>query len=108
MLTAFVIYLLGVAGLGWAAHRFMSGRHFVKECFLGNRQLGAWVLAISFAATAISGGSFMGFPALIYKNGWVMALLFSLSASWLVTITVSLVTRQPTPETLRRYFFFDN
>lgn len=74
MLFAFVAYLIGVAVLGWAAHRFLSGGSFVKEYFLGNRQLGAWVLAISFAATAISGGSFMGFPALIYNNGWVMAL----------------------------------
>jgi len=74
VLFAFLTYLVGVAVLGWAAHRFLSGGAFVKEYFLGNRQLGAWVLAISFAATAISGGSFMGFPALIYTNGWVMAL----------------------------------
>jgi Na+/proline symporter len=26
------------------------------------------------AATAISGGTFMGFPSLIYTNGWIMAL----------------------------------
>ncbi len=74
MLTAFIIYLIGVAALGWIAHRFMRGGSFVQEYFLGNRRLGAWVLAISFAATAISGGSFMGFPALIYNKGWVMAL----------------------------------
>ncbi len=74
MLTAFAVYLIGVFALGWAAHRFLARGSFVKEYFLGNRQLGAWVLAISFAATAISGGSFMGFPALIYTNGWIMAL----------------------------------
>src|SRR4029453_1636103 len=74
MLIAFVAYLIGAAALGWFAHRLLSGGSFVKEYFLGNRKLGAWVLAISFAATAISGGTFMGFPALIYTNGWVLAL----------------------------------
>jgi SSS family solute:Na+ symporter/sodium/pantothenate symporter len=31
-------------------------------------------LALTVAATAISGGTFMGFPSLIYSNGWIMAL----------------------------------
>ncbi|HZN58171.1 MAG TPA: sodium/solute symporter [Planctomycetota bacterium] len=74
MLTAFLIYLVGVGALGWIAHRFLTEGQFVKDYFLGNRRLGPWVLALSFAATAISGGTFMGFPALIYTNGWVMAL----------------------------------
>lgn len=74
MLTAFLAYLAGVLFLGWLAHRHMSGGSFLKEYFLGNRSLGAWVLAISFGATAISGGSFMGFPALIYTHGWSLAL----------------------------------
>ncbi|MBI4602538.1 MAG: sodium/solute symporter [Planctomycetes bacterium] len=74
MLVAFVCYLIGVGLLGWAAHRYFSSGSFVKGYFLGNRMLGPWVLALSFAATAISGGSFMGFPSLIYTNGWVMAL----------------------------------
>jgi SSS family transporter len=74
MLTAFLIYLVGVGALGWVAHRFLTEGQFVKDYFLGNRRLGPWVLALSFAATAISGGTFMGFPALIYTNGWVMAL----------------------------------
>lgn len=74
MLAAFLAYLVGVGLLGWLAHRYLSGGSFVQEYFLGNRQLGTWVLAISFAATAISGGTFMGFPALIYTNGWILAL----------------------------------
>jgi sodium/pantothenate symporter len=74
VLVAFGLYLVGVATLGVFAHRYLSRGSFVKEYFLGNRGLGPWVLALTVAATAISGGTFMGFPSLIYTNGWIMAL----------------------------------
>ena len=44
------------------------------EFFLGSRNLGLWAFALTFAATSASGGSFMGFPSLIYTHGWVLAL----------------------------------
>lgn len=74
VLIAFIGYLLGVAALGVFSHRYLSRGSFLKEYFVGNRGLGPWVLALTVAATAISGGTFMGFPSLIYTNGWVMAL----------------------------------
>ena len=74
VLATFAGYLVGVAALGLFAHRYLGRGSFVKEYFLGNRGLGPWVLAMTVAATAISGGTFMGFPSLIYTNGWVMAL----------------------------------
>src|SRR5438128_11214290 len=74
VLVAFACYLVGVAALGVFAHRYLTRGSFVKEYFLGNRGLGPWVLALTVAATAISGGTFMGFPSLIYTNGWIMAL----------------------------------
>src|SRR5215475_2772572 len=74
VLVAFACYLVGVAALGVFAHRYLTRGSFVKEYFLGNRGLGPWVLALTVAATAISGGTFMGFPSLIYSKGWVMAL----------------------------------
>ncbi|MFO0953684.1 MAG: sodium transporter [Isosphaeraceae bacterium] len=62
--------------LGTAASRVAaSGRGrggFVTSYFLGNRALGAWALALT--ATVQSGGTFMGFPALVYSHGWVVAL----------------------------------
>jgi SSS family solute:Na+ symporter/sodium/pantothenate symporter len=45
---------------------------FVQGYFLGNRGLGAWALALT--ATVQSGGTFMGFPSLVYSYGWVVAL----------------------------------
>ena len=44
----------------------------MKGFFLGNRGLGAWALALT--ATVQSGGTFMGFPSLVYTHGWIVAL----------------------------------
>src|ERR1700722_3163108 len=74
VLTAFPCYLIGVVLLGIWSHRLVKKGNFVKNYFVGGRQLGAWVLALSVAGTAISGGTFTGFPAYIYSYGWVMAL----------------------------------
>jgi Na+/pantothenate symporter len=72
---AFLAYMLGVAGLAWWAGRFLARpKSFVSEYFLGSRNMSSWTLAISFAATCISGGTFAGFPALIYTHGWIMFL----------------------------------
>ena len=73
-LLAFVLYLAGVVGFSVMAHRRASKGSFLGGYFLGNRGLGGWLLALTVAATAISGGTFMGFPSLIYTNGWVMML----------------------------------
>jgi SSS family solute:Na+ symporter/sodium/pantothenate symporter len=58
--------------LGTLAQRAMRSASFLKGYFLGNRGLGVWALALT--ATVQSGGTFMGFPSLVYKNGWVVAL----------------------------------
>jgi len=74
VVLVFAGYLVAVMALGIVSHRYLSKGSFVKEYFLGNRGLGGWVLALTIAATAISGGTFMGFPSLIYTNGWIMAV----------------------------------
>ena len=33
-----------------------------------------WAFALTFAATSSSGGSFTGFPSMIYSHGWILAL----------------------------------
>lgn len=60
-----------LAGL---AARSAKSKAFVGEYFLGSRNLGLWAFALTFAATSASGGTFVGFPALIYSHGWVLAL----------------------------------
>ncbi len=74
VLAAFGAYMLGVLLLGALSHHLLQRGSFLKEYFLGDRKLNAWVLALTYVATSVSAGSFVGFPALIYTNGWVMAL----------------------------------
>ena len=73
-LLTFAIYLLGVFVLAWLSSRVRRKKEFVGEYFLGGRSLGLWAFALTFAATSSSGGSFMGFPSLVYTHGWVLAL----------------------------------
>lgn len=73
-LATFLIYTLAVFGLAALSSRLLKDRNFLSEYFLGSRSLGVWALALTFAATSASGGSFTGFPSKIYSHGWVLAL----------------------------------
>ena len=73
-LVAFGGYMVGVFLLGALSHQLLQRGSFLKEYFLGDRQLNAWVLGLTYVATSVSAGSFVGFPSLIYRNGWIMAL----------------------------------
>jgi len=71
-LLALLFFMAASIGIGFAAHRAAETGGFLKRYFLGNRGLGSWSMALT--ATVMSGGTFMGFPAFIYKYGWVLAL----------------------------------
>ncbi|MCP4190884.1 MAG: hypothetical protein GY768_09675 [Planctomycetaceae bacterium] len=73
-LVTFSIYLVLVMIIAWLSSRVASSGGFISEYFLGSRNLGVWAFALTFAATSASGGTFVGFPALIYTHGWVLAL----------------------------------
>ena len=73
-ILTFTLYVAGTILLAAASHRFLGRHSFLGEYFLGSRGLKSWSLAFGFAATATSAGSFIGFPALIYTYGWVLAL----------------------------------
>ncbi|NOY43104.1 MAG: hypothetical protein GXP26_14890 [Planctomycetes bacterium] len=73
-MMVFLLYIVGVFVLAGLSHRLLSKRSFLSEYFLGSRGLGTWALAFTFAATSASGGSFGGYPSLIYSYGWVLAL----------------------------------
>lgn len=73
-LITFCVYTLAVFGLAALSSRLLKSRNFLNEYFLGSRSLGIWALALTFAATSASGGTFTGFPSKIYTHGWVLAL----------------------------------
>ncbi|MBL9124695.1 MAG: sodium:solute symporter [Planctomycetaceae bacterium] len=58
--------------LGAIAQRAVERGSFLQGYFLGNRGLGVWAMALT--ATVQSGGTFMGFPSLVYSHGWIVAL----------------------------------
>lgn len=58
--------------LGALAQKAVEKGSFLQGYFLGNRGLGVWAMALT--ATVQSGGTFMGFPSLVYSHGWIVAL----------------------------------
>ena len=71
-LAALAVFIAASVWLGTVAQRVVRKSSFVKGYFLGNRGLGAWAVALT--ATVQSGGTFMGFPSLVYSHGWIVAL----------------------------------
>lgn len=71
-ITALALLILGCGWLGVMAQRVVSRSSFLSGYFLGNRGLGPWALALT--ATVQSGGTFMGYPSLVYTYGWIVVL----------------------------------
>lgn len=71
-ITALAIFIVASVWLGALAQRVVKKGSFLQGYFLGNRGLGAWALALT--ATVQSGGTFMGYPSLVYSYGWAVAL----------------------------------
>jgi len=72
-LAALGVFTLASLGLGVVANLVASRKAgFLQRYFLGNRSLGAFSVALT--AAVMSGGTFMGFPSLVYKFGWVVGL----------------------------------
>jgi len=113
-LVSFGIYLVFVFVLAAVANREGKGKSFLSEYFLGSRGIGVWAFAFTYAATSASGGSFMGFPSLIYTHGWVLAwwiagyMVVPLVALGLLAKRINQVGRIAgaitVPELLRRRF----
>lgn len=72
-LYTFLGYMVVVFAVAIVAGRVGRKKASVGEYYLGGRNFGMWAFALTYAATLASGGSFMGFPALIYTHGWSLA-----------------------------------
>src|SRR5262249_59287565 len=77
ILVAFGAYMVGVFVLGALAHHLLERGSFLKGYFLGDRQLNAWVLSLTYVATSVSAGSFVGFPSLLDATRWLFAVCLS-------------------------------
>ena len=74
-LIALALFIVASVWLGTVAQRVVERSAFIQGYFQGNRGLGAWTIALT--ATVQSGGTFMGFPSLVYTSGWIVALWIS-------------------------------
>ena len=113
-MVVFTAYILGVFGVAACSHRLLRSKSFLSEYFLGSRGLGTWAFAFTFAATSASGGSFGGYPSLIYSYGWVLALwiasymIFPLTTMGVIGKRINQVARKTdaitVPDVLRDRF----
>ena len=86
-LIVFILYLIFMLGIG--VYFFIKGRGTgEKEYFLGGRQMGPWVSALSAGASDMSAWVLMGLPASIYAYGigqsWIaIGLAIGYALSWI-------------------------
>ena len=77
ILSAFVIYLIMMVGIGAV---YMKKTSNAEDYFLGGRGLGGWVAALSAQASDMSGWLLMGLPGAVYALGtgqaWIAIGLF--------------------------------
>ena len=75
------LYLLAVFIIGYLSSRHLrSTPHFLQAYFLGGRELGGFVLAMTMVATYGSASSFLGGPGTAYTLGlgWVLLAMSQL------------------------------
>lgn len=87
-MIVFIIYLLFMIGIG--VFFFIKDRNGgEKSYFLGNRQMGPWVTALSAGASDMSAWVLMGLPTAVYALGlgqvWIpVGLVLGYTLSWII------------------------
>ena len=82
-----LIFLIGVFFIGFYASKFLKGSTgFLQEYFLGSRELGGLILAMTMIATYGSASSFIGGPGIAYSKGlgWVLLAMTQLVTGYFV------------------------
>ena len=75
--VAFCLYLAATFFFAFLAHRKKAKGGFLEDFFVGGREIGPWVLGLTWLATMASGGSFVGTPSLAHHYGWPVMLWIS-------------------------------
>ncbi len=86
-IIAFVIYFLAMTGIG-VYFFFKSRDKGEKDYFLGGREMGGWVSALSAGASDMSAWVLMGLPGAIYLSGlnqiWIsIGLIIGTVCAWI-------------------------
>lgn len=71
-----LVFLLIIFGIGfWSSTKLSDSSNFISDYFLGSRELGGFVLAMTMVATYGSASSFLGGPGTAYTMGFGWVLL---------------------------------
>ena len=99
-----LLFLIIIFGIGiWANKHVRSSNSFLQEYFLGGREMGGFILAMTMIATYGSASSFIGGPGVAYTKGlgWVLLAMAQLPAGYFVLMILgknsplSLVVTRP-------------
>ena len=76
ILLPIILYLFLMLGVAWKVNKIKNSGsvNFMEEYFIGSRNMGGFVLAMTIIATYIGASSFIGGPGVAYKLGlgWVL------------------------------------
>ncbi|MGR9050750.1 sodium/pantothenate symporter [Halobacillus faecis] len=82
-----LVFLVIIFFIGFYASKYLkSSADFLQEYFLGSRQLGGFILAMTMVATYGSASSFVGGPGVAYTVGlgWVLLSMTQLATGYFV------------------------
>ncbi len=88
IISFIVVFLIGV----YASRRVQATAHnkFLQEYFLGGRELGGLLLAMTMIATYGSASSFIGGPGIAYNMGlgWVLLSAIQVVTGYIVLTVI--------------------
>ncbi|TDL80424.1 sodium/pantothenate symporter [Peribacillus frigoritolerans] len=91
VISPLLLFLILIFFVGFWANRYVkSTDSFLQEYFLGGRQLGGFVLAMTMIATYGSASSFIGGPGVAYTRGlgWVLLSMAQLATGYFVLMVL--------------------
>ena len=87
VLTPMLVFLVVIFAIGyWSSKKLATSTNFISDYFLGGRELGGFVLAMTMVATYGSASSFLGGPGTAYTMGfgWVLLAMTQVATGYFV------------------------
>ncbi|MEH7352791.1 sodium/pantothenate symporter [Neobacillus drentensis] len=101
VITPLIIFLLIIFAVGFWSNKFvLKSNSFLEEYFLGERQMGGFILAMTMVATYGSASSFIGGPGIAYTQGlgWVLLAMAQVATGYFTLMVLgkkfAIVARQ--------------
>ena len=91
VITPLIVFLIIIFAVGlWSNKSVLTTNSFLEEYFLGERQMGGFILAMTMVATYGSASSFIGGPGVAYNQGlgWVLLAMAQLATGYFVLMVL--------------------